>query len=538
MPRPLPRPTSLRPVARAAALAVLAALAPALAGAQARPRPGTVISRPPTNPPPSQPQGGRAGGSTTPQTPGARAPQQPVDSLRRMAVTGIVWDSLASEPLIGATVQLARQNDNGVSFSATTDSSGQYRVDGVVPGRYLIGFFHPIMDALRIDPPVMLADIRPDSVAHLDLGLPGAEKIRAAVCGPNASDRSGTMIGLVRDADTGEPLRDAKVVVTWNEFVIRDNSFKNEHRRIPAKVRADGSYAICGLPPNLQVVASAEAPKRPGGLIELQFTPGDLARRDFALGDSTTAAVVTLPDTAAEKEGRLAIPITVARGKATVSGTVRTKDGRPLAGARILVPGTDVTGQTTESGTFSLSGLPAGTYSVEVRALGYTPKRVPVDLSSRRPAQVAVLIDNRINTLSNVIVQGDRTKRDQDITGFTERAKRGGFGRFITQEDIEKRAAMTATDILRTTPGLTIVPNGGFGYSILGRGQCTPAVYVDGMIVMDGASELDNLVRPTEIMGVEVYNGAAGTPPQFSGAGSNGCGVVAVWTKRGGPSSR
>jgi hypothetical protein len=452
-----------------------------------------------------------------------------------MAVTGIVWDSVASEPLTGATVQFARQNDNSVSFSATTDSAGQYRVEGVIPGRYLVGFFHPSLDALRIDPPVFLAEIRPDTAAHLDLGLPGPERIRAAVCGPNASERAGTMVGVVRDADSGEPLRDAKVVVTWNEFVVRDNSIQNEHRRIPAKVRADGSYAICGLPTNLQVVASAEAPKRPGGLIELTFAPGDLARRDFALGDSASAAVVTLPDTAAAKEGRLAIPITVARGKATVSGVVRTKDGQPLSGAKIIVPGTEVTGQTTESGSFALAGLPAGTYSVEVRALGYTPKRVPVNLSSRRPAQVAVTLDNRINTLANVVVQGDRTKHLEDLTGFTERAKKGGFGRFITQEDIEKRAAMTATDVLRTTPGLSIVPNGSFGYSILGRGQCVPAVYVDGMKVMDGASELDNLVRPTEIMGVEVYTGAAGTPPQFAGAGSNGCGVVAVWTKRGGP---
>jgi hypothetical protein len=343
------------------------------------------------------------------------------------------------------------------------------------------------------------------------------------------------MFGTVRDADTGEPLKDAKVVVTWNEFVVRDNSLKNEHRRIPAKVRPDGGYAICGMPTNLQVMASAEAPKRVGGLVELSFSTGELARRDFALADSAAATVVTLPDTAAAKEGRLEIPIQVARGKSTMTGVVRTKDGRPLANAKVLVPGTDVTGQTTESGTFALSGLPAGTYSVEVRALGYTPKRVPVDLSSRRPAQVAVTLDNRINTLATVSVSADRTKHQQDVTGFTERAKKGGFGKFITQEDIEKRAAMTATDILRTTPGLTIVPNGSFGYSILGRGQCTPAVYVDGMVVMDGASELDNLVRPTDIMGVEVYTGAAGTPPQFSGAGSNGCGVVAVWTKRGGP---
>jgi hypothetical protein len=535
MPRRMPpRFTALRAATPLAALVLVATLAPVLAGAQARPRPGTIGTPPRTPPPTTGTQGGRPTGPTTPAT-GAARPAPPPDSLRPMPIKGIVWDSISSEPLVGATVQMAHQTDRAVSFSAVSDSNGNYRIEGVRPGRYLIGFFHPSLDALRLDPPVLLADIRPDTAAMIDLGLPGPERVRAAVCGPNVGDRAGVMLGVVRDADSNEPIKDAKVVVTWNEFVIRDNSLANEHRRIPARVRPDGSFSVCGLPTNLQVVANAEAPKRIGGLIELTFAPGELARRDFSLADSASATVVTLPDTNAAKEGRLEIPIRVARGRATMSGVVRTKDGRPLRGAKISVPGTDVVGETTDNGSFSLGGLPSGTYSVEVRAIGYTPKRVPVDLSTRRPAQLAVTIDNRVNTLANVVVQADRSKHQQDVTGFMDRAKKGGFGRYITEEDINKRAAMTATDLLRTTPGLTIVPNGSFGYTVLGRGQCVPAVYVDGMKVLDGASELDNLVRPSEIMGVEVYTGAAGTPPQFAGAGSNGCGVVAVWTKRGGP---
>ena len=92
------------------------------------------------------------------------------------------------------------------------------------------------------------------------------------------------------------------------------------------------------------------------------------------------------------------------------------------------------------------------------------------------------------------------------------------------------------TDLMRMTPGMQVSPNGSFGYVLRGRGGCTPEVFIDGTKVMQGADEVDNMVRPQEVAGVEVYNSTAGVPPQFSGAAGGDCGVVLIWTKRGGPS--
>jgi hypothetical protein len=180
---------------------------------------------------------------------------------------------------------------------------------------------------------------------------------------------------------------------------------------------------------------------------------------------------VTLPDTAAAREGRLAVPVTVARGQARLSGVVRAPGGAPLANARVSVAGTDVAGTTSPNGAFSLAGLPAGTYSLEVRALGYAPTRVAVNLSRTRPAAVAVTVNERLSTLETVVVQADRTRLQKDYTGFAERSKRGGFGRFITEADINRRNPMVLTDVLRTVPGVRVVPNGQFGYTVQGRGQ-------------------------------------------------------------------
>jgi hypothetical protein len=240
---------------------------------------------------------------------------------------------------------------------------------------------------------------------------------------------------------------------------------------------------------------------------------------------------VIVPDTAAQREQRPAQPQRVARGNARLTGTVRGPDGRPLQGAKVVVWGTGLTGEAGPNGTFGLTGLPSGTYSIEVRAIGFQPKRTAVNLSSARPAQVALVLDDRINQLESVVVR-DR-KADPDITGFADRKRRGGFGRYFDEDDIAQRNAFQVSDVLRTTPGMRVSPRGdGRGYSISGRGNCTPTVFVDGMPVFDGATDLDQIVRPQELMGIEVYNGTAGIPPQFA-AQAGGCGAVVVWTKRG-----
>ena len=163
----MPRSASLiasRSATRRPLLALAAgvlALAPALALGQAKPRPGTL------------------GGTTRPTGPGSRpatparptAPPMPADSTRPLPVGGIVTDSVAGAPLAGATVQLASEVDRTITHTSVSDSTGRWRVPAVKPGRYLAGFFHPTLDALGIEPPVILVQIFPDTAARLDLSL-------------------------------------------------------------------------------------------------------------------------------------------------------------------------------------------------------------------------------------------------------------------------------------------------------------------------------------------------------------------------------
>ena len=102
-----------------------------------------------------------------------------------------------------------------------------------------------------------------------------------------------------------------------------------------------------------------------------------------------------------------------------------------------------------------LDSLPAGTQAIAVRHLGYAPKEVTVELSSRTPARVNVQLGAYVPELAPVEVV---SQMDQglDRVGFTGRKRGAAGGYFITPQMIENRKATQFTDLLTTAPGIRI----------------------------------------------------------------------------------
>jgi hypothetical protein len=145
---------------------------------------------------------------------------------------------------------------------------------------------------------------------------------------------------------------------------------------------------------------------------------------------------------------------------------------------------------------------------------------------------VAVALKERATALSSVVVRGKRSRQSTFMEEFAERRRRAAGGTFLGPVDLERRMSLYASDALRTVAGMRVQPGRGFGQVVRGRGGCTPAVYVDGMPIVNGADDLDQLLNPASVMAMEIYSGLGAIPPQFSGLGANGCGAVVVWTKR------
>lgn len=206
---------------------------------------------------------------------------------------------------------------------------------------------------------------------------------------------------------------------------------------------------------------------------------------------------------------------------------------QPVPLAEILlrrVDGEDVTRRAVdEEGRFGFPLMAAGSYAIEVQALGY--HAIHETFPIRRVAEVRITVElvPAALELDPIVVVTERRGR-LDLAGFNDR-RRTGFGRYITREDIEERNPLYVSDLLRTIPGVRVVPvSGGFGNSVRLRRGCRPAVFVDGLrLAAVDDFGIDDLLATQDIEGIEVYHGIQ-APAQYSGGS---CGSIVLWTRAG-----
>jgi hypothetical protein len=432
-------------------------------------------------------------------------------------VSGIARDSVASAPLPGAIVQLVtRGTPAGAAVSATSDSLGRFQFSNVPDGRYLIGFFHPMLDSLGVLAPVHEILVQGTRDLHVDVGIPSAASLRAAICGASVSGQAaGMVVGFVRQARDHEAVAKATVVGEWVELSLTPHGTVRSTPSVVAATGANGWFALCHVPSSGIVAISAIHMADSTELVEVDMGSAGILHRELYFGS--------------ERGGRL-------------TGTViSAAERQPIANALVSVG--DGTTRTDERGDWTLTDVPLGTRMLEIRAINYYPERRAVDVVGDAPA-VFVALGTLKAKLDAVKITAARLSLN--TSGFDER-RRGGDGYYITPEDVAQRNPMVTSEMLRRVPGLRLErgSNFGDGMRVLMRGTagsaCSPAVYIDGGYMGDlSADDLDDMVNPDQIAGIEVYAGAA-VPPQFTrgmaGVGRTGesCGSIVIWTR---PSSR
>jgi iron complex outermembrane receptor protein len=83
----------------------------------------------------------------------------------------------------------------------------------------------------------------------------------------------------------------------------------------------------------------------------------------------------------------VALPNRLGAQGGTIRGRVADAQGAPLARAAVSVDAIGARATTDEQGSYEIRGVPAGTYSVRVRLLGYVPQSVQVAVSATQPTR-------------------------------------------------------------------------------------------------------------------------------------------------------
>lgn len=220
------------------------------------------------------------------------------------------------------------------------------------------------------------------------------------------------------------------------------------------------------------------------------------------------------------------------RGQAVaLTGQVRDRNGDPVPNAEIALLRHDsalVRARADSSGNFRIPRLQRGEFTLRVRRLGYEPRDVDVTIERLdRPASIVVTLNESPAELNGVSVNGDADEPDTRLRDFYTRRATNSFGHYIDAAAIGKRHPQYLSEILRAVPGVRITASRRIGNTVTIRG-CAPLVWIDGVRIPD--AQLDEVVQPDEVAGMEVYGSFAGVPAQYFDRTAT-CGTILIWTR-------
>lgn len=442
-------------------------------------------------------------------------------------VRGTVFDSLSRTPLAGATVQLAGASDSvlGRMYSARTDDAGRYTIPAIVPGRYVAGFFHPMLDSLGLNFGTRTVTVSANDEV-VNLATPSAPTIARVLC-PDGTfgDSVGVLVGFVRETRTRSALAGATVTAGWSETIISRNIVRQREPEVAATADSAGWFGMCSLPVEVPLMVRAATRTDTTGYVEITLERGGLRHATFHIGESETVPVPLASSSPGQHTD-----VTVRRGSAQVSGQVINDRGEPVRDARIGIWGASRVAITNDRGAFRLDSLPGGTHTIEARMIGYSPVRRVVHLTPEQPQSVTIALGERAVTLPTLVVRGELVY-SAHLTRFEERRRTAAFGYFVTPREIEQRPFNRLSDLLLQAPGVRVEGNPRqITLTGLGTQRCVPTFFVDGLRSFLSGPEMDMFYVSTDIAAVEVYPRAAQVPFEFQ-TGLTGCGVVAVWTR-------
>ncbi|HTE45638.1 MAG TPA: carboxypeptidase-like regulatory domain-containing protein [Gemmatimonadaceae bacterium] len=216
---------------------------------------------------------------------------------------------------------------------------------------------------------------------------------------------------------------------------------------------------------------------------------------------------------------------------AVLVGHVTDSAGTGLPGAEVtLFHSTTVRAITGDSGDFRVTGVPAGTNVFNVRRIGFEAASFTAVLKSGKTHRATFKLTESAHALPTVAVS-DTAIPTHWLDQF-ERRKSGSRGTFFTRKDIERKGARSGVDIVRTVPGVRVVPVRGGGYQILmsrgsGANRCIPTTFVHNQPY---SGTLDDFTAE-DVEALEVYVGISEIPPEFDKGGKGVCAVIVIWTR-------
>lgn len=305
-----------------------------------------------------------------------------IDLTIGSSLAGLITDKETEMPLAGATLTLISTSDRRIQHKTKSNKDGEYTLDGITAGNYLLNVRHPQYFSLWYE------DVETRDKAK-EIEINAQTELQAVNLELERRPRfNGSVTGTVIDSTSGLPVEGARIVAMPRSFA----------RPVRAISDADGKYELTGLKAGVYSLAchaegflvsfyenasnwkSAEKIRVP--------KDGQITGVDFRLG--------------VQDEGGYA-----------VQGEIVDETGLALEGTLVMALDDDrmiASTLTDEKGSYTLQNLPIGSFKISAQ----TPQEInsqilnPVDVSTAAEAVAANMV-----IATSTEVNSSRTFPDQ-----------------------------------------------------------------------------------------------------------------------------
>ncbi len=235
-------------------------------------------------------------------------------------------------------------------------------------------------------------------------------------------------------------------------------------------------------------------------------------------------------------------PLRAQQGTGTIRGRV-TDDASHQPLASVTVNAGNRATLTDADGRYTLTGVPAGSYSVRARLLGYAPATLAVTVNVGATIDADIAMTAQAVGLSEIVVTGYGTATAGDIPNAVNQ---------LSAEDFNPGTIVAPQALIQDkVAGVQVVnddnsPGGGISIRIRGATSVNasndPLYVIDGMPVGTGAGggisagrNPLNFLNPNDIQSITVLKDASAAAIYGTNAAN---GVVLITTKSGGQGGR
>src|SRR5688572_1096104 len=163
----------------------------------------------------------------------------------------------------------------------------------------------------------------------------------------------------------------------------------------------------------------------------------------------------------------LCVPSAIALA-ASITGRVRDANTNAyLLGATVTIAELGRTATTNADGTYSLSGVPAGNYTLNTSYLGYQDVSQPVALSGSGETRTDISIGAEIINLGAFVVEGTR---EGQARALQQKRSLSNITDIVSADAVGKFPDGNAAEALRRIPGVSLEIDQGEGRFVVVRG--------------------------------------------------------------------